>query len=70
MGAQKTQKNTNNHNGSNNNGIACLDLIGSIRPKIYLLAKRIVETTNTEATLFGSLGLQNQVKHTLISYNN
>lgn len=42
-------------------GPACLDLLGSIRPKIYLLAKKITEAVNTEAQLFDGLGLQNQV---------
>ncbi len=46
----------------NTNGPAALDLINSIRPKIYLLIKRITESTNTEATAYGGLSVKNQVK--------
>lgn len=45
-------------------GPSCLDLTGSVRPKIYLLIKKITDTVNTEAALFDSLSLPNQVRIT------
>jgi len=41
---------------------ATLDLLYSHRPKIYLMAKKITEATNTEATLFGGLSPKSQVR--------
>jgi hypothetical protein len=43
-------------------GPSCLDMMGSIRPKIYLLVKKIVERANTEAQLFEGLSVKNQVR--------
>lgn len=40
---------------------SCLDMSLSLRPKIFLLIKRIVEVTKTEATLFDGLSIPNQV---------
>ncbi|CAL8148215.1 unnamed protein product [Orchesella dallaii] len=40
---------------------SCVDMSFSLRPKIFLLIKRIVEMTKTEATLFDDLSLPNQV---------
>jgi len=45
-------------------GPASLDMIGSIRPKIYLLIHKITQAVNTEAQLFDSLSLKNQVRPT------
>lgn len=42
---------------------ACLDLTFSIRPKIFLLIKRIVETVKTEALLLDGLRLEDQVSN-------
>ncbi|ODN03385.1 Cilia- and flagella-associated protein 69 [Orchesella cincta] len=48
---------------------ACVDMSFSLRPKIFLLIRRIVEMTKTEATLFDDLSLPNQiVMQVIINY--
>lgn len=42
-------------------GPAVLDLVGSIRPKIFLLVEKIKEAVNKETKMFEGLGLQDQV---------
>jgi len=41
--------------------LASLEMIGSLRPKIFLLVKKMTDATNSEAAVFDGLSVANQV---------